>query len=347
MAKTYNNLFPSIYDFESLHAAYLRARKGKRECSDVLLFSRDLESRLIELQNELIWGTYKTGAYRTFFVYEPKQRLVAALPFRDRVVQHSIVATIEPIWERRFIHDSYACRPQKGTHSGANRAQEYLQAVQRQHGRAFALKADISKYFPSIDHVIIKRLLAKRIACQQTLQLIFCIIDSWEDAPGRGLPIGNLTSQLLANIYLHELDEFVKYHLRERYYARYMDDIIVIHHDKAHLHRQRKIIEAFLGDRLRLETNRKTQVFPVGLQRGRALDFLGYRIWATHRRLRVGSVRRMRAKLRAFVAAMKAGHLDSGRAQATIRSWVAHTLHADAYRIRKKLLSLLWLQQGQ
>ena len=217
MAKTYNNLFQSIYDFESLHEAYLRARKGKKEHKEVLLFSRDLESHLIELQNELICGNYKTSDYRTFFVYEPKQRLVAALPFRDRVVQHSIVATIEPIWERRFIHDSYACRVGKGTHAGADRAQSYLRAVQRKHGRVFVFQADISKYFPSIDHNVLKRLLAKRIACVRTLKLLFGIIDSWEDAPGRGLPIGNLTSQLMANIYLHELDEFVKYQLREGY----------------------------------------------------------------------------------------------------------------------------------
>lgn len=343
MAKTYNNLFPLVYDFESLHTAYLRARKGKREHKEVLLFSQNLETNLIELQNELIWGTYKTGEYRKFFVYEPKQRLVAALPFRDRVVQHSLVAAIEPIWERRFIHDSYACRVGKGTHAGADRAQNFLRAVQRRYGRVFVLKADISKYFPSIDHAIMKRLLAKRIACTRTLHLLFGIIDSWEDAPGRGLPIGNLTSQLMANIYLHELDEFVKYQLRERHYARYMDDFVIIHHNKAHLHRQRCIIEAFLSDHLRLETNRKTQVFPIGVRRGRALDFLGYRIWPTHRRLRVGSVRRMRAKLRVFVAAMQRGRLEADRARATIRSWVAHTLHADAYRIRRKLLSLQWL----
>lgn len=346
MAKTYNNLFPSIYDFESLHAAYLRARKGKREHSDVLIFSLNLESNLIELQNELIWGSYQTGNYKKFYVYEPKQRLVAALPFRDRVIQHSIVAAIEPIWERRFIFDSYACRPGKGTHAGANRAQEYLRSVKRQYGRIYALKADISKYFPSIDHAVIKQLLSKRIACKRTLELMFGIIDSWEDSPGRGLPIGNLTSQLMANIYLHELDEFVKCTLRERYYIRYMDDFIIVHHDKAYLHRQRAIIEDYLSDSLRLKTNRKTQVFPVGMRRGRALDFLGYRIWPTHRRLRVGSVRRMRTKLRAFVAAMKRGVFDSALAQATIRSWVAHTMHADAYRIRMKLLSLRWMQQG-
>ena len=210
MAKTYNNLLPAIYDYGALYAAYKRARRGKRHTAEVVRFEAHLEENLIQLQNELVWGQYRTGPYRHFHVFEPKKRLVAALPFRDRVAQHAMIAAIEPIWEARFHHDSYACRPGKGTHHGADRVQAMLRRVKRKHGRVYALKADVAKYFPSVDHAVLKGLLAKRIACQPTLDLLHEVIDSWEDGPGCGIPIGNLTSQLFANIYLHELDRYAK-----------------------------------------------------------------------------------------------------------------------------------------
>lgn len=278
MAKTYKNIYPAIYSFESLYEAYLRARKGKRYRSEVLRFAGHLEGNLIQLQNELIWKMYKTGRYREFYIYEPKLRLVAALPFRDRVIQHALVAAIEPIWESRFIFDSYACRVGKGTHAGADRAQYFLRREQQRSGRIYILKGDINKYFASIDHTILKQLLRRRIACPDTLGLLDEIIDS---TPNPGIPIGNLTSQLFANIYLHELDKFVKYTLKEPSYMRYMDDFIVVHHDKAHLQRIRWVVEAFLESRLKLVTNDKTQAFPVAAKTGRALDFLGYKIWPT------------------------------------------------------------------
>ena len=134
--KTYRNLYPEIFDFERLERAYRRARRGKRDRVEVLRFEQNLEGELIQLQNELIWDEYETSPYRTFYVHEPKVRLVAALPFRDRVVQQSLVEVTEPIWESRFIHHSYACRPGKGMHAGADQAQQWLREVQREHGRA-------------------------------------------------------------------------------------------------------------------------------------------------------------------------------------------------------------------
>ncbi len=341
MAKTYNNLYPEIYSFENLYAAYLRARRGKRDRIEVQRFELDLEGNLIQLQNELIWGQYKTGAYRKFIVTEPKERIVAALPFRDRVVQHAIVGVIEPIWERRFIADSYACRPGKGTHKGADRAQAMLRKVKREHGKVFVLKADIAKYFYSIDHGALKNLMRRRIRCRRTLALIDSIIDSTA-APGDprpvGLPIGNLTSQLFANVYLHELDEFVKHGLREKLYMRYMDDFLVVHHDKAHLHRIRAQIERFLRDRLCLRTNSKTQVFPVGERFGRAVDFLGYRIWTTHRRLRKSSISRITRTLRRLKKQYAAGKVALEKVRQSITSWVAHASHAETYGLRRRLL---------
>lgn len=342
MAKTYNNLFPQIYAFDSLHAAYLRARAGKRSRQEVQRFEQDLEGNLIQLQNELIWGEYQIGTYRLFKVYEPKERQVAALPFRDRVVQHALVAAIEPLWERRFIADSYACRPGRGTHRGADRAQAMLRKVKREHGQIAVLKGDIAKYFQSIDHGVIKQQLRRRIACRPTLALLDHIIDSanvLHGTPGVGLPIGNLTSQLCANIYLHDLDEFVKHGLRERHYARYMDDFIVVHHDKTHLQQVRVQMEDFLEQRLRLRTNHKTDVFPIALVRGRALDFLGYRIWPTHRRLRKSSINRITRTLRRLQRQYAMGRVGLARVGESVQSWVAHAMHADALGLRTRLLA--------
>lgn len=350
MAKTYNHIYPAIYAFAALHAAYLKARRGKRHTQEVQRFEQDLEGNLIALQNELIWGSYRAGSYRHFTIYEPKERQVAALPFRDRVVQHALVAAIEPIWERRFIADSYACRPGKGTHKGADRAQAMLRQVQRAHGRVFVFKADIAKYFYSIDHRILKALLRRRICCRKTLRLLDAIIDSTA-TPGAlapvGLPIGNLTSQLFANIYLHALDEYVKHQLRERHYLRYMDDFCIIGHDKAHLQRLRLAVEGFLWQELRLRTNAKTQVFPLGDKYGRALDFLGYRIWTTHRKLRKSSIARICHKLRAFQRHYASGAVTLARIRQSIKSWVAHAKHAESYGLRRRLLGGLVLVRGR
>lgn len=340
MAKTYSNLFPEIYSFENLHAAYLRARRGKRTRAEVQRFELDLEGNLIQLQNELIWGTYKTGKYRQFIVLEPKERIVAALPFRDRVVQHSLVYAINQIWERRFISDSYACRVGRGTHKGADRAQAMLREVKRDHGKVYVLKADISKFFHSIDHAVLKVLIRHRVACKKTLELIDNIIDSTVKMDVRvGIPIGNLTSQLFANIYLHELDEFVKHGLRERHYMRYMDDFCIVHHDKAHLGRVRDLVERFLMDKLRLKTNAKTQVFPVCGFHGRALDFLGYRIWTTHRKLRKSSIQRITRTMKKLQKRYADGRVTLGRIRQSLISWLGHAQHAETRGLQDSLLS--------
>ncbi|WP_201766976.1 reverse transcriptase/maturase family protein [Chrysiogenes arsenatis] len=337
-----STLFTTIVDFESLHSAYLRARRGKRDRCEVMEFERDLEGNLIALQNELMWDMYRVGRYRNFIVYEPKQRMISALPFRDRVVQHALVAAIEPFWQRRFIFDSYACRPEKGTHRGADRAQRFLRIVQRNHGAVYVLKADIARYFPSVDHGVLKCLLRKRVSCEKTLELLDGIIDAPVEGEGVvvlcGIPIGNLTSQLFANIYLHELDLYVKHTLRERYYVRYMDDFCIVHWDKSHLHELRRVIEGFLWDVLRLRTNAKTQVFPVGAHRGRALDFLGYKIFTTHRRLRNDSIARIKRTLRKLKIQYEAGEVCIERVRQSVQSWLAHSSHADARGLQRYIL---------
>lgn len=164
MAKTYRNLYSRIADFENLHMAYLKARRSKRFKPGVLEFGANLEMNLSALRQELLSKAYRTGEYYVFEVYEPKKRVVAALPFRDRVMHHAICNVIEPIWEARFIYDSYACRVGKGTHAGADRVTEFLQRAQREWEQVYVLKLDIKAYFPSVDHGILLGLLEKRVA---------------------------------------------------------------------------------------------------------------------------------------------------------------------------------------
>lgn len=341
MARTYNDLFDKIADFGALYRAWHRVIRGRRGQMDVLHFARDLEPNLIALQESLLAGSYATGPYRHFKVFEPKERAIAALPLRDRIVQHALIETIEPIWEARFIHDSYACRPGKGTHAGADRAQRMLRTVQRTSGAAYVLKADIAGYFPSISHDVLKRLLRRRIACRPTVRLIDDIIDSAADEKSplpRGIPIGSLTSQFFANVYLHDLDSFVKNDLSVKRYLRYMDDFVVVDESKERLHELRREIDDFLYARLALRFNRKTQVFPVRLG-GRALDFLGYRIWPTHRLLRRDSVGRMRKKMKRMAGQYHAGQIDLDRVDRVVASWVGHARHAQTYTLRRRLIS--------
>jgi len=340
MAKTFPSLWQDIIAFERLVFAWERTAKGRRRQRDVISFRANLEPNLIEIQESLIHRTYRTGPYHRFFVYEPKKREIASLPLKDRVVQHALVSVIEPIFEARFIDRSFACRVGKGAHLGADVVQGYIREVRRNHGTVFALKADISKYFPSVCHDVLKRIVARKIACQDTLWLINAIMDSAADADAlmpRGIPIGNLTSQMFANIYLNELDLFVKHPLREPFYVRYMDDFVIVGHDKSALHDQRKAIEDFLWAELGLRTNSKTQVFPVG-DGGRALDFLGYKIWPTHRALRKDSIHRMKRKIRRMMKLYHKGELTLDDIEPVLVSWAGHAKHADTYNLRSKVL---------
>lgn len=332
-------MYQKIIDFDNLHSAAMACRNGKRRSPAALRYFSRLEENLFDAHNHLLSRTYQPGEYEQFYVYEPKQRLISAPRFADRVIHRAIVNVLEPVMDKRFIFDSYACRKGKGAHAGADRVQRFMRMVKRNHGAVYCLKADISKYFASIRHAELKDILARHINCQDTLDLLGLIIDSSPGAPGVGIPLGNLTSQLFANMYLNELDRFVKHELRERYYCRYMDDFVVVSHDKAHLADIRKRIEQFLWACLGLQTNSKTQVFPVGKHGGRALDFLGYRIYPTHRLLRKCSIQRIKYKLRRMREGLANGTITLLQCRPAIQSWIAHASHANTYRLRKSLFS--------
>lgn len=332
--------YEKIYQFENILNAAYQCRKGKTTSASALAFFNNLEESIVQIQNELMWEMYGVLPYRHFYVFEPKRRLISAPHFKDRVIHRAIYNVIEPLFDKQYIYDSYACRKGKGAHAGADRAQRFIKQVESESGKAYALKADISKYFSSIDHQILKSILGAKLKCQRTRSLLFYIIDnSPSDAAGVGIPLGNLTSQIFANIYLHELDHFAKHTLKARRYIRYMDDFTIIHHDKRALHEYREKIEGFLYKNLRLKTNSKTQVFPIARARGRSLDFLGYRIFANHRLLRKSSVKRISTKLKNFRKEFSQGKVTLAEINQCVQSWLGHASHANTHSIKLKLFN--------
>jgi hypothetical protein len=345
--KTYRNLYPQICSFQNLLAAFWKARRHKSARPYVAAFEFNLERNLLQLEEELLGETYRPGPYHNFYIYEPKRRLVSAAHFRDQVVHHALSHVIEPIWEARFIHDSYACRVGKGFHRAVDRAHYFL----RRH--RYALKGDVVKFFPSVDHQILKGILGRRIADPATMRLIGLILQSGEGVlddeyvmtwfPGddlfgpirpRGLPIGNLTSQFWGNVYLNELDQFVKRELKCGPYLRYADDLLLFDDDKVQLWTWRDEIARFAAT-LRLSLHeKKTVVFPVT----DGVDWLGFRLYPTHRRLRRENVRRAVRRLKRQQAAYAQGELTAEQLSHSVRSWIAHARFADTQALRRRVL---------
>lgn len=346
--KTYKNLFPQIYSFDNLHHAFIQARRGKRSQPNVAAFEFDLEENLLTLQQQLRQETYQPGRYTHFTIYESKPRRISAAPFRDRVVHHALTQVIEPIWERRFIHDSYACRKGKGTHAALDRVTTFARRY------PYALQCDVVQFFPSIDHAILEQLLARRLADAPTLRLCQRIIASGRGIhdeayemcwfPGddlfalarpRGLPIGNQTSQFWANLYLHELDTFVKQTLHCPAYVRYVDDLLLFADDKPTLHQWRVEISRYLQN-LRLSIHPdKSRVYPVTT----GIPFLGFIVYPDYRRLRRSAGIHFARRYRRTIQAYGAGELPLNRLRGSVHGWIGHVIHGDTYGLRRAVLS--------
>ena len=343
--KRVGNLWERLVSFPNLLRAARKARKGKRDRPDVAAFEFDVEQELLRIRDELQTGSYQFGPYHTFTITEPKPRLISAAPYRDRVVHHALCNVLEPVYERSFILDSYACRTGKGTHAGVRRCREFARHF------PWVLKCDIRKFFPSIDHDILKGQLARKIKDCRVLELAGRVIDHSNEQepviewfPGdhlftpverrHGLPIGNQTSQFFGNVCLDALDHFVKDRLRVRGYVRYVDDFVVFGRTKGELHAVRERVAEFLETlRLRLHPN-KTIVFPTV----QGIRFLGYRVFGSHVRLARESVVRFRRRVRGWRTDANAGCLDWGHVRKSVSSWLGHAIHAATNRLRERLL---------
>lgn len=305
--------------------AYHKARKCKRYRPDVLEFEANREDNLFHAIEVLKDGTYQPGEYRVFKVWEPKERIIMALPFFDRVIQHMIVNFIEPIFEKRFLFHSYACRKGKGVHEASKTLSKWLYELEVVQGKKiYAIKGDIHHYFQSVSHDILKAEIRRYISDKALLKILDRIIDhNGIFQPGVGIPVGNLTSQLFANVYLNKLDQFVKHELKVKYYVRYMDDFIILSEDPAELRRLLAIIEEFLRRELQLELNPKTTI----LAAKNGINFVGYIHYKDHKKIRKDARRRLTKLLKAF----ETGEVEVEYFDRSIESRFGHMEHADTY----------------
>jgi len=336
--KRINNIYDQINSFENIHNAYLKAKKGKCYKKEVLEFSARLEENLIEIHNELQYGSYKTGTYKKFKVYDPKERLILALPFKDRVVHHALNNIIEPIFDSKFIFDSYACRKNKGSIAAMKRLRKFIDIESIKGEKVYYLKADVAKYFYSIDHDVLKALVRRKIKCQKTLALIDNIIDSTENP---GIPIGNLSSQLFANIYLDALDHKIKDDWGIKSYVRYMDDFIILSKSKSLL-RDLLYDIYFILKKLKLNFNKKTRIDTIN----RGIDFVGYRLFASFTLLRKRIYRKNTRKFKKFSRLYLHGNIEQKRIRQSIDSLLGICKHCQSFRARENILKNLVLCHG-
>ncbi|MCB0078746.1 MAG: hypothetical protein KDD73_15145 [Anaerolineales bacterium] len=338
-------MYDELTRWDNLLRAYRNASRGKRGQPNVAVFEYALEEELFQLQHELRTFSYRPGGYLSFPIHEPKRRLISAAPFRDRVVHHALCQMIEPPWERRFIYDSYANRVGKGTHRALDRCQQFLRRYR------YVLPCDIRQFFPSIDHAFLHQKLATECQDDDILWLIDEILQSGRDVLSeeyrmvyfagdepfaanrpRGLPIGNLTSQFWANVYLDSFDHFVKRSLRCRAYLRYVDDFLLFANDKATLWQWKAAIEPRLAAlRLTMHDNAAPRPTREGL------SFLGFRLFPQRRRLKREKGLYYRRKLRQMQRQNRAGHLSYALIHESIRGWVAHVRYANTIGLRKAL----------
>ena len=421
MPKTIKNVFGEITSFENIHRAYLNARRDKRYREEVLRFSAYLVDNLHRIQKRLLSGDFQPGAYREFYIYEPKCRLIMAQPFEDRVIQWAFYQVLNPRFVKGYISDSYACIPGRGQISAVKRLYYWLRLVDRPNNvpcypinivlrslteagwqsvrdegklsvwahpgfreillnataekisindlqavarksrikfpdaprgpKWYYLKLDISKYFYRISHDVALQEFNRKVSDKQVQAWMAATVCNNnrnfglpagmrpekvprnERIPERGIPVGSLSSQMLANLNLNPLDQYAKRELGIKYYIRYMDDVIILSDDKQQLKEWKEILECFINDRLLLDLNNKVCIRPISL----GIEFCGFRLWSNHIKLRKSTALRMRRKLRGVMEDYRNGEITLERAKMTINAYEALLSHCNSYSLRKKI----------
>ena len=315
MPKRHRHLINRIVAIDNLRDAYRKTAKNKRMTWGYLEFKEYAEANILLIQQELADGGYQIGKYRNFTIYEPKPRLISALDFKDRLVQHALCNVISPIFERTLMPYTFACRVGLGTHAGVR----HVQARMRSAHASYFLKTDFSKFFPSVDHAVLHKMIDRRIGCDKTLKILREIIPT----DGVGIPIGSLTSQLFANVYGNPVDRFIHFNLGHKNWARYMDDIVILDNDKTRLRDSFEAINQFANEKLRLKIS-KWNVDSLAA----GVNFLGYRIWHDHKLLRKDSVIRAKRKVEKFIK-----HNDMESLKKFIASWSGHAQWANTHNL--------------
>ncbi len=324
--KRYGNLFDRIIAVDNLLIAFDKARRHKSSRTKIQKILPRKEALCQQLHNWLKAGGFRTSQYNHKTIYEPKKRLIYILPFfPDRVLHHAIMNVLEPIWDGLLISDSYACRKDKGQHAGSRRCMEFVRRFK------YCLKCDVSKFYPSVNHKILKAILRKKLKDERLLKLLDEIIDSADGETN--VPIGNYLSQWFGNIYLNELDMLAKHELHEKAYIRYCDDFIFFGNDKQHLHQVAERVTTFMTNKLALRLS-KCDLFPVT----QGVDFLGYRHFPNGVILvRKATAKRMKRRLRRIVDAVENGRVTKEKAVAQLGSAIGWIQHANAHNLALSL----------
>lgn len=333
--------YEKICDFQNLYKAHTVARLSKRDNKEVILFEMNLSENLTGLSQSLKDKTYRISGYYDFMVYDPKERKIHALHYRDRVVQHCLCdEVLAPLIDKKLVYDNAACRLGKGTHFAIGRVSKFLHEFYNKNGtQGYFLKCDIRKFFDNIDHEILKSKLRKIITDENILWLLDMIIDSFEKSPGKGLPLGNQTSQWFALYYLDCIDRIIKEQFRIKYYSRYMDDMVLIHPEKEYLKQCRASLIECAARELKLEFNEKTQIFPIK----NGVDYLGWHIYLSDsgkviRKIKQQTKYKYKRKLKYMQYAYAKDKMSFEDISQVITSYHAHLDYGHTYQLQKNLL---------
>ena len=321
--KRINNLFEKIVTKENLLLAYQKARKGKSGQYGVRIFEKNVEKNIDQIYDKLMSGTYRTSEYSIFRIYEPKEREIFRLPFKDRIVHHAIMNILEPIWVSVFISHSYSCIKGKGIHGVLKTIKHDLNDVEN---TQYCLKLDIKKFYPSIDHDILKSIIRKKIKDTRLLKLLDEIIDSVE-----GVPIGNYLSQFFANLYLSYFDHYLKEEKKVKYYYRYADDMVILAPNKPYLHALLVDMNDYLTNQLNLQIKGNYQVFPTDV---RGIDFVGYVFRHTHILMR----KTIKVRFCRKAAKLNKKKLDPKQYKMQIAPHLGWAKHCNSKHLQKKII---------
>ncbi len=334
MPKRVNNIFDKKVKFTYMYNAYKRASAGKHSNKEIILYELDLATNLVNLLKEIYTGNYKQGIYRRFIIYEPKERIILALPFKDRVIhQWYVEEFIKPIFVPKMIEDSYACLENKGVHKASKKIQSYMKKEYKKNTDFYILKCDISKFFYSIDKQRLFNIIKRYVKDIKFLELTKRII--FDGTGKKGIPIGNYTSQYFANIYLNELDHYIKEKLNVKYYVRYMDDFVMIMNDKDECKKTKQLIEEFLNKNLDLKLNCKTSYF----KHKQGLSFCGYRIFVNKIILKNANKKKIYKRIKEWNRLYREHNLNTIEAVKSLNSWLGHASHSNSYLYTKKIIN--------
>jgi retron-type reverse transcriptase len=348
--KICKNIFIKVIEPETLFSAWEEFRRGKSKKPDVLSFEEDLEANIFKLARDLSSKRYSHEGYTGFYICDPKLRHIHKASVRDRVLHHAITTVLNPIFEPTLIPNSFSCRVGKGTHKGLDALRTMLRKVSKNNTRqCYVLKCDVRKFFDSIDHDILLSILRRRIEDSDMMLLLENIIESYSGTQSdlfnrKGVPIGNLTSQLFANVYMNEFDQFMKHILKVEHYARYTDDFVIVSSEKEYLAGLIAPIDTFLRETLKISLHpNKVTIGPYH----RGVDFLGYVIFPRYTLIRKRTKKRIKRKFEGKVRDFREGLIEKEKIESTLQSYLGILSHANTHRFKEQLKNYSWFMLSE